>query len=234
MELSNNVELEGISILDYCDKNISVEYYPNLKNIFPCFGYVSISKFSNKDTDENSKFECTFRSKIDDDILPCDTCMYFHAKLCPTEILCKNPLAISNFFAEWDDYQTPSIFKFDEYFTSGKRYRQNGDYKEITKMSESHNSLEFFEYQVFDNYESGRSGRYMRVYKNGEWLKLTNTEIWMKETQFSCGKYRDQSLENVYKNDLGYLQWVLEKVSDSPNFKEVVDVLLQMRKEGLL
>lgn len=37
--LSENVELVGISTLDYCNNNIPVTYYPDLKNIFPCFGY---------------------------------------------------------------------------------------------------------------------------------------------------------------------------------------------------
>ena len=235
LELSNDVEIEGISILDYCNNNVRVTYYPNLKNIFPCFGYHNINESttsSERDISEGSPFDRDFRAKIDDGILPCNTCKYFHTKLSPTEISCKNPLGKRNVFREWDHHLTPSIFKFDKYYKSGKKHREDGDYREIAKIIESHKSLEFFEYEVFDYVFSDCAGRYMKVYKNGEWIEPTRTEILMKQVFFRCGKHNGKSLEDVYKNDLGYLHWILLKRPDGIYFEEVIEVLDKMKNKG--
>jgi hypothetical protein len=56
----------------------------------------------------------------------------------------------------------------------------------------------------------------------------------MKEVMFWHGKHEGKSLEYVYKNDLDYLLWILFKRPDGIYFKEVLEAVIQMRKDGLL
>jgi hypothetical protein len=238
MEISENIELEGVSTLDYCNNNIPVTYYPSLKNIFPCFGYESISESAESSDGaaiEGFTFDHDFRPKIDDGILPCNTCKYFQARLSTTLILCKNPLAKRNVFCKWDNHLTPSIFKLDKYYKSGKRHREEGTYREIIEHIKKYISvIDFFEYELFANCFSDFGGRYMKIYKNGEWVEPNTIELSMKQILFMCGKYDGRSLEYVYKNDREYLYWILFKRPNGIYFKEVIEALLQMRNEGLL
>jgi hypothetical protein len=238
LELSEDVEIEGIDTLDYCKNNVPVTYYPDLKNIFPCFGYEN-----NDESSESSgwtgvddfTFNHDFRGKIDDGILPCNTCKYFHTKVNPTLILCKNPLAKKNVFCEWDKHLTPTIFKFDKYYKSGKRHRENVNCIEFKeKIDKYRPALDFFEYERFAYCFSDSGGKYMKTFKNGKWVELNDSEILMKEVMFWHGKHEGKSLEYVYKNDLDYLLWILFKRPDGIYFKEVLEAVIQMRKDGLL
>lgn len=219
--LSENVGLVGISTLDYCNNNIPVTYYPDLKNIFPCFGY-------NGGTD--------FRGKIDDGTLPCDGCIYKHSELPNGVIICRNPLAKKNVFAEWDDYETPTIFRFDKYYKSGERHRKNDTYAGvIEQIKKNRRAMEFFEYEIVPICFSGMGGKYMEVWGDGEWSELDDTEILMKQIEFCGGKHDGQNIEYVYKTDKQYLYWILKERPHKMLFlDEIVRLLGEMKAKGFL
>lgn len=238
LSLSECVEFFGISILDYCKNNIPVTYYPKLNNIFPCFGYENISedvKSNGFFCVDSYSFEHDFRGKIENKSLPCDTCKYMHSKPINNVIICKNPLAKKNVFCEWDYHLTPTIFKFDKYFKSGKRHRMDGDYKQtIEQINKLSNSMEFFEYQIFPYSLSDEGGKYMRVYKNGEWVEPNDIEIIMKDTIFCYGKHAWKTVEEVYNTDRQYLYWFLKNGSKGIYSKDILDTLMKMKQEKYL
>lgn len=219
--LSENVKLVGISTLDYCNNNIPVTYYPNLKNIFPCFGY-------NGGTD--------FRGKIDDGTLPCDSCIYKHSKLPNGVIICRNPLAKKNVFAEWDGNNTPTIFRLDEYYKSGRRHRTNDTFIEIIKqIKKNRRAIEFFEYETTPICFEYMGGRYMKVWRGGEWSELDDMEVRMKQIEFCGGKHDGQNIEYVHKTDKQYLYWILKERPRKMLFlDEIVRLLDEMKANGFL
>lgn len=238
LNLSKEVNIKGIPALDYCKNKIPVIYYPELKNIFPCFGYLNINEsreaFEYEKVNTNM-FEDDFRTKLDDNSLPCDTCEYYLTKINLTTILCKNPLAKLNIFAEWDKYLTPTIFKLDQYYKSGKRHRLDGNWKEILEqLKKCGKFMDHFEYQLIPQCLYGEYGRYMKIYNNGKWVKPNDLEITMKQVIFYCGKHKGQNLEYVYKYDKDYLYWILLKKPSGTYFDEILEALLQMRNKGLI
>ncbi|WP_342305008.1 competence protein CoiA family protein [Methanolobus sp. ZRKC5] len=249
LKLSDDVKIKGLLTLNYCKNNIPVTYYPDLKNIFPCFGYKSISRICELDeykyTDEflyecdypdDSLYEEDFRAKIGGESIPCDSCIYFSERISSNVILCKNPLAKKNVFCEWDNFITPTVFRLDKYYKSGKRHRSETDYQKSLKQLQKYSkTMEYFEYEIIPQWLDGECGaRYMKVYKNGEWVAPSKLEMMMKEEFFYCGKHEGRNLEYVYKHDKDYLYWILLKRPTGAYFGHIIDVLLLMRNEGLI
>jgi hypothetical protein len=220
-------------------ENITVTYFPDIGNIFPCYGF---SPCNTEDefggvyiSGVGGPFR-GFRERIMDAKIPCEDCFFYHSRPEQNKIICKNPLAKLDQFKKHDEYITPVIFIFDKYYKSGKKHREQlvkeDALKEIYRLR---NSMEFFEYDT-KTYEFAFSGKqYMKVYdeKSGQWRAPNKAEILMKETYFYCGKYIGKTIEEVFKADKSYLRWIL-KTQPSRDLKNVLDVVNEMRKNKMI
>lgn len=139
-------------------------------------------------------------------------------------------------FAEWDDYETPTIFRLDKYYKSKKRHRENCTFIEaVEQIKKNRHATEFFEYEIVPICFSGMGGKYMRIWKGGEWSELDDTEILMKQIEFCGGKHDGQNIEYVYKTDKQYLYWILKERPHKMLFlDEIVRLLGEMKAKGFL